>query len=61
MGTNFMLLVALIAIFILKGDGKDSVIDVKRCSDIDWTLFAILQVVCIIFLAIGIIIVQKEY
>jgi uncharacterized membrane protein YfcA len=58
---NWLLILALTIISVLKGSGTDSLIGVKKCDKIDWTLFAILQVICLSFLAWGLIIVKKEY
>ena len=47
-------------LLLLKG-GKGSLIDAIKCDATDWLLFTILLIVCILFLAIGIIVNQKEY
>jgi len=51
----------LVAISLLRGSGSDSLIDAKRCDHHDWSLFIVLQVICFIFLFIGIYVVKKEF
>ena len=55
------MLLFLIVISILRGSGKESIIDVKRCDDMDWILFFVLQGACFIFLILGIVVLKTEY
>ena len=48
-------------ILLLLQGGGDSIIDAKKCDNIDWTIFIILLIICFIFLAIGIFVNKKEY
>lgn len=59
---NWGLIVILVIISLLKGaDNKDSsALGILRCDPIDWVLFAILQIVCLIFLIIGIYVLKKD-
>ena len=50
----------LILISVFRGSGNDSPIDVKRCDDVDWMLFWILQGVCVIFEILAIYVVRRE-
>lgn len=55
-------MIIFLAILKLFQGGKDSrsVIGVLRCEGLDWTLFALLQIICVIFLVWGIRIVLSE-
>jgi len=55
------LIAILTVISLLKGSGTDSLIGVVRCDAVDWTLFAVLQVICIIFNVLGIVLIKREY
>jgi len=55
------LVAVLVILSLLKGSGKDSMIGVKRCDSLDWTLFGLLQVLCIIWTVVGIVVVKREY
>ena len=61
LGLTWGLIIILTVISILRGDGNDSPVGIVRCDHIDWTLFFILQAICIIFEIIAICIVKKEY
>ena len=61
MALNMGMLLTLVFISLFKGDGEVSLIGVKRCDDTDWALFGVLQLLCFIFLALGIWVVRKEY
>jgi len=58
---NWIIILVLTVIQLLKGSGNDSLIGVVRCDSIDWVLFSVLQVICIAFTAWGIYIVKKGY
>lgn len=45
----------------MRGNGQPSLIDAIRCDSTDWVLFVVLQLVCAIFTAIGIVVVNAEY
>jgi hypothetical protein len=58
---NWGLIVFLIIIKMFQGGKKEkSVIGVLRCEGLDWGLFVILQVICVIALIAGVKIVRDE-
>jgi len=36
------MVIVMTTLALLRGSGKDSIIDVMRCDSIDWTLFGLL-------------------
>ena len=61
MGLLFTLFVILVVFSLFRGDGLDSMLDIKRCSGVDWVLFASFQFVCLMFFALGVWVVKIEY
>ena len=55
------MIMVLVAISLIRGSGSDSLINAKRCDHHDWTLFIGLQVICLIFLFMGIKVVKNEF
>lgn len=58
---NWGMIIVLTVISLLKGSGDNSPIGVTRCSGLDWALFALLQVLCVIFIVLAVVLVKKEY
>ena len=57
-------MITVLTVFsLLRGSGKpeESLIGTTRCDSTDWTLFAVLQVICIIMTALGIWVLKREY
>jgi hypothetical protein len=52
---------SLIAITVLRGKGKPSLIGVTRCSAGDWILLALLVLIGIILTFLAIRVLKKEY
>lgn len=60
---NWGLIVVLIILSILKGGDKkeDSILGILKCDAVDWTLFVVLQIICFIFLGIGVYLLNKDF
>ena len=60
---NWGLIVVLIILSVLKGADKeeDSVLGILKCDAVDWTLFVVLQLICLIFLGIGVFLLYKDF
>jgi hypothetical protein len=60
---NWGIIVIQIIIYLLKGspDPADSLLNISRCDVIDWMLFMILHIICIIFTVIAIFKSNKDY
>ena len=56
-----MILLTVISLLRGSGDPDESLIGTKRCDEIDWNLFTILHVVCVIMTFVGILVVKNEY
>ena len=55
---GLIIIMTIVSLLRGSGNGKDSPIGVKRCDEVDWTLFWILQVICILFEIAGIYVVR---
>lgn len=53
----------MVIISLVKGGNspQDSLLGIVKCGKDDWIMFAVLQVVCIIFLLISIHVIKTEY
>jgi len=47
----------------MKGSSNrdNSLLNIVKCESIDWILFAVLQVICFIYLILGLVMVKKDY
>ena len=57
------MIAVLTTITLLKGGNspQDSLLGVVKCDSNDWIIFGVLQVVCVIFLLLGLYVIKKEY
>ena len=60
---NWGLIVVLVIISLLKGAEKkeDAILGILRCEAVDWVLFTILQIICLAFLVVGVILLKKDF
>ena len=61
---NWGMIVVLMVISLMRGSSnrpEDSLIGTVRCDTVDWSLFFALQILCLLFLAMGIVTVKYEY
>ena len=55
------IIIVLTVVSVLKGSGNDSPFDIERCDQVDWILFWILQVICVLFEIVALYLVRAEY
>lgn len=60
---NWGLIIILIVFTLFKGGSSpnDSLLGIVKCGKEDWVIFGVLQVICVIFLLLGLCVLKKEY
>lgn len=60
---NWGIICFLIFISLLKGGNspQDSLLGIVKCDKDDWIIFGVLQIVCIVFLLLGLRVIKNEY
>jgi len=55
------MILSLLVISILRGDGSGDMTGVEKCNPVDWFLFALLLLIAIILTIVALLILRKEY
>lgn len=60
-GLNWGIIVVQTVVALLRGSGTNSIAGISRCETVDWVLFGMLQLFCLIFLLAGIKVAKQDY
>lgn len=60
---NWGVIGILVVVSLLKGGSSpnDSLLGIVKCGKDDWIIFAVLQVICVVFLILGLLVIKREY